>query len=1046
MASGGDKPGESRPIFSITSEVQGVSANNHRVGEGLDLLRDGLAPYVERELKDRYGEGWILRATTTWANRPTCLDCSVLLRLMWTNWSNVFGKKLDHQELGLVSELRGIRNRWAHQGRFSDDDAYRALDAAGRLLTAISAPQATGIEKLKKGLLRLSVDGPKRNPQAYVSEVASQVVIPCRVGVMDTEFAITGLIRQSRSIELENVYAVVFNFMQRSTLIDERKDRPQFIEGQERKRHFECNYRSVFRLAMLVLAMIRCGYAREGNLSVQYDGHPDELELAVGLVNDYAQRICALAGMDYVSLKVGEWENSTSISLSSKQAEVRVVDRSEDSGGRREVWYAPRIVYSNLEGATDQLDFFLQEMSDFESFRPGQREAVAALLSRKRHSVHVMPTGSGKSLVFYLAAFLQPCPTIVICPTDLLILDQLRNLRLFHRIDDASHLASDGGHDLKWFRPSSKLIYMTPETLQNSSVLSQFLAINQERTIASVVLDEVHCISNWGHDFRPDYLMVSKYLRLYLDRTCFWGFTATADYTVVKDLCEQLGIRDEDVLTPIESNGERFSFHFCECDTEDEMFGACSAIIAEAISLRQRTLVFTKDQPTSKRLLSAMGGDTNEVDVFDPDDCTSYDYFAEGRCSVLIASGDIGIGINLPDVTNVVHLGFPGSKNSYVQEIGRAGRKGENVHSYVVSQSPNACSECPELMHRDTPIDSVFRMLDSVPETNDYVRSFRRLTHGIPHRETLFAELKRVAAVLKDIKDDGEWTCPVDESDLSKRCLYILCLCGYIFDWWVLDRSDSLVKFRVLVRRGQQELPFMKRALKDHFSSTGPFWESIRRVGSAPSFYHLLEAYVDWFYEKFLFRHRELLLDLMVFITSNQIKTSSSQHQVEFDKTVRSRLQDHFAGLRLEDVRGTARKISQTPMRDIVAFPLGSDIEAGRVETALADRYSVQLDLASFMHLLVHQGGCDLGRLGRIVRLADQHEFEDFKDALPSLYAQCPLEARFLLVQAMEKRLKDEGGFLTAIDDLFRHVSRDKIYYGIISHTLRGRFGEGLTC
>src|SRR5262252_4836214 len=139
--------------------------NHERVGKAMELLKAGLAPFVEREFKNLYkGQALVeaqpfMTSERLEANRPfAAWDAAVLLRLMWDAWNDVFRKTLGQAERTLVSELRDVRNRWAHQKPFSTDDAYRALDSVGRLLTAVSAPQAEEVEKLKMELLRVRFD------------------------------------------------------------------------------------------------------------------------------------------------------------------------------------------------------------------------------------------------------------------------------------------------------------------------------------------------------------------------------------------------------------------------------------------------------------------------------------------------------------------------------------------------------------------------------------------------------------------------------------------------------------------------------------------------------------------------------------------------------------------------------------------------------------------------------------------------------------------------------------------------------------------------
>jgi len=144
--------------------------NHERVGKALDLLRAGLAPFIARELEDHFGERALAEAQRfvkterLETNRPFAeWDVAPLLRLMWEAWNSVFHKTLGHAERSLVSELRQARNAWAHQEAFSTDDAYRALDSAGRLLTAVSAAEAAEVERTKLELLRVRFDEQMRS-------------------------------------------------------------------------------------------------------------------------------------------------------------------------------------------------------------------------------------------------------------------------------------------------------------------------------------------------------------------------------------------------------------------------------------------------------------------------------------------------------------------------------------------------------------------------------------------------------------------------------------------------------------------------------------------------------------------------------------------------------------------------------------------------------------------------------------------------------------------------------------------------------------------
>ena len=159
--------------------------NHERVGKAMELLKSGLGPFVERELKSVYDKRLEAEAARFMgeervnAKRPVAeWDVAALLKLMWEAWSSVFRKTLGHAERSLLSELRDYRNKWAHQETFTSDDTYRALDSAGRLLTAVSAPQADEIEKTKTELLRLRFDEQVRGEKRKTAGIAIDSATP----------------------------------------------------------------------------------------------------------------------------------------------------------------------------------------------------------------------------------------------------------------------------------------------------------------------------------------------------------------------------------------------------------------------------------------------------------------------------------------------------------------------------------------------------------------------------------------------------------------------------------------------------------------------------------------------------------------------------------------------------------------------------------------------------------------------------------------------------------------------------------------------------
>jgi predicted AAA+ superfamily ATPase len=161
--------------------------NHDRVGKALELLNLGLKPFVERELKSSYAENWFAEVKQTLAGTQLQLlgseqkpqwDVAALLTTLWNQWNDVFRKILGHTERTLVSELREVRNKWAHQRPFSTDDAYRALDSASRLLASVSAAaEAEAVEKVKMELLRLRFDEAVRSDKRRSASIALETQV-----------------------------------------------------------------------------------------------------------------------------------------------------------------------------------------------------------------------------------------------------------------------------------------------------------------------------------------------------------------------------------------------------------------------------------------------------------------------------------------------------------------------------------------------------------------------------------------------------------------------------------------------------------------------------------------------------------------------------------------------------------------------------------------------------------------------------------------------------------------------------------------------------
>jgi len=316
-------------------------------------------------------------------------------------------------------------------------------------------------------------------------------------------------------------------------------------------------------------------------------------------------------------------------------------------------------------------------------FRPGQREAIETLL-RVGRLLLVAPTGGGKSLVYQLPASLLRGTTIVVSPLIALMHDQVAALGRAGVA--ATYLAStlEGTETSARLRGVARgdydLVYVTPERL----VLPGFRGLLADLACPLVAVDEAHCISEWGHDFRPEYLEIGGVLGE-LPRARVLACTATATPVVRDEILARLGLAAD---TPQLVQGfarPNLSLRAREVRGRREREAAVDGALAEALGVpgtaRGTAIVYAPTRRTTEEeaaRLEHRGWRTAGYHAGRPAEEREavHRAFAAGELEVVVATNAFGMGIDRPDVRAVVHLGPPGSLEAYYQEVGRAGRDG----------------------------------------------------------------------------------------------------------------------------------------------------------------------------------------------------------------------------------------------------------------------------------------------------------------------------------------------------------------------------------
>ena len=338
-----------------------------------------------------------------------------------------------------------------------------------------------------------------------------------------------------------------------------------------------------------------------------------------------------------------------------------------------------------MKAGRKSIDKILRNVFGIAALRPGQQAVIDAVVGQ-HHTLAIMPTGAGKSLCYQVAALVMPGMTVVVSPLIALMRDQFEKLSALglEAVQINSAIATADIHRAHWKigRSSVEFVFTTPEQLA-SGALRDLLA---KQSVGMFVVDEAHCISQWGHDFRPAYLEAIPTIRAHPEATLL-ALTATATPEVIDDLTEQLGVGP---LRIINTSLYRPNLSYRVRPVADDA-DKQRQLIDILRSLQGSVIVYA----ATVRHVDTLADVCRQEGI----DAVSYhgrmkasarsdaqDRFMGGATPRIIATNAFGMGIDKPDVRAVIHYDLPPSLEVYYQESGRAGRNGEAADCTLLYQ------------------------------------------------------------------------------------------------------------------------------------------------------------------------------------------------------------------------------------------------------------------------------------------------------------------------------------------------------------------------
>ena len=423
----------------------------------------------------------------------------------------------------------------------------------------------------------------------------------------------------------------------------------------------------------------------------------------------------------------------------------------------------------------------LKKFFGYDSFRPGQEEIVSRLLAGQ-DVLAVMPTGAGKSICYQVPALLLPGITIVVSPLVSLMKDQVGALVqagvaaafLNNSLNDNQKALMLRRAREGWY----KIIYVAPERLE----MPGFQRFAQERQISMVTVDEAHCISQWGQDFRPSYLRIQAFVDSLPTRPVVGAFTATATAHVRDDIREQLALQKPYEVT---TSFDRPNLYF---ETRRALPSQKPKELLDLV-LREGDnagIVYcstTKQVDETARLLQSRGirAAAYHAKLDAEVRRKNQDDFLYDRVQIMVATNAFGMGIDKPDVRVVIHYDCPNSIEAYFQEAGRAGRDGNKAYAVLLYNA----SDNKRLLKR---IAEEYPDKDTVVKIYEHLAYYLQIAANTGYGHTFQLDVDRFARTFKHFPT------------IVNSALRILSRAGYIH--YETD-PDSRTRLRFLLDRDQ---------------------------------------------------------------------------------------------------------------------------------------------------------------------------------------------------------------------------------------------------
>ena len=724
----------------------------------------------------------------------------------------------------------------------------------------------------------------------------------------DSYFTINGVYPKSSSTsKYKSFYAILNNLLQRGRVVSQGTILRQ-------KHLTDKDLKEIFRLQMCILSLLRNNRLKDKYWKINYiNGNIDNLRLAIDDIVEWIQLITSLTKLKYekpdVDIKCDDfddeyvnikYDNKLDLSKNIYTICDQVIVEDEDNDDYFSIWIDDYVSYDISPSNKNKLIDFMYLVFGFKEFNDGQYEILEHTMNGN-NTIGILPTGGGKSLIYQLSSLLEPKMTIVVDPINSLIKDQIDGLRKKFGITRCLNITSANDQrqkdEVKLRKANAMFVFTSPERFQNEIFRKILLNLSNNHSVERIVLDEVHCLSEWGHDFRIPYLMLAETLITYCGKNVkYLGLTATAAANVIRDLIVELKMSEDDVVYLKKLRRKNLTFHI-ERYRDRETFKRALSDRIEEINPElngedtNSIIVFARtkngNDPTCiKNIMSYLNplyGDI--IERYDGDHKESQDAFINNEKSLLIATKAFGMGIDKPNIRSTIHFGIPSSFENFYQEAGRAGRDRKPADCYLYTYDTPSYLEMyvSDFFDPSTSVKQLKYIQDETRGQLDLSSNFWFLTNDLetPEDETrrsleIFEYLKKnINGNIIYLSDDNKWH--------YEKYLYILHKIGIILNW---EKNYSSYSYSVYLSSYYNDIEHIKNEAKKYVSQYKDNTDILEKLDSIVSLNELnkLLLYIrEWYYNKFRLGRREQLANMYEKVNTFANRNCSDEIQSVID-------------------------------------------------------------------------------------------------------------------------------------------------------------------